>query len=107
MLQETIRLFVSSTFSDFQAGRAALHNDVFQMITHHPCQVGASYSSDIQELLLKVCRTGLRLLMESKRLEETRKWAAYCLPAYEKVFGVDGERSIALRGIAESENKEK
>ena len=55
----------------------------------------------MQELLLKVCRTGLRLLMESKRLEETRQWAAYCLPAYEKVFGVDGERSIALRGIAE------
>lgn len=77
------------------------------MITHHPCQVGVSYSSDIQELLLKVCRTGLRLLMESKCLDETRQWAAYCLPAYEKVFGVDGERSIALRGIAESENKEK
>ena len=77
------------------------------MITHHPCQVGASYSSDIQELLLKVCRTGLGFLMESKRFEETRQWAAYCLPAYEKVFGVEGERSIALRGIAESENKEK
>ena len=76
-------------------------------ITHHPCQVGTSYSSDMQELLLKVCRIGLRLLMESKHLEETRRWAAYCLPAYEKVFGVDGERAIALRGIAGPENKEK
>ncbi|WP_087494061.1 DUF4062 domain-containing protein [Curvibacter sp. AEP1-3] len=70
-------------------------------ITHHPCQAGASYSPEMQELLLKVCRTGLGLLMESKRFEETRRWAASCLPAYEKVFGIDGERSIALRGIAE------
>ena len=70
-------------------------------ITHHPCQDGASYSPEMQELLLKVCRIGLGLHMESKRFEETRRWAAYCLPAYEKVFGVDGERSIALRGIAE------
>ena len=45
--------------------------------------------------------------MISIALEETRRWAAYCLPAYEKVFGVDGERAIALRGIAGPENKEK
>lgn len=76
-------------------------------ITHHPCQVcGTSYSSDMQELLLKVCRIGLRLLMESKRPEETRRWAAYCLPETTKVFGVDeSERAIALRGIAGPENK--
>ena len=71
------------------------------LITHHPYQDNSVCGPALQELLLETCRLGLSLYMRAKHFDETREWARLCLPAYEKVFGVQGERSIALRRITE------
>jgi hypothetical protein len=76
--------------------------NLLMLITHHPFQDEAEYSEDIKELLLKACRVGLGKHMEAKLFDETRQWATYCLPIYEKVFGVQGDRTQALRQIVEA-----
>ena len=75
---------------------------LLKFITHHPLQAESEYSAEIQELLLKACRVGLGKYMDAKMFDETRQWATYCLPIYEKVFGVQGDRTQALRRILET-----
>jgi hypothetical protein len=76
--------------------------NLLKIITHHPLQAESEYDAEIQELLLKACRVGLGKYMEAKMFDETRQWATYCLPIYEKVFGMQGDRTQALRQIVET-----